>query len=94
MFNGVVALKFILISPLFLYESTYLCIDISIFLSVFPFISLWYQDGGGNYKGKYQVLSSSSTLTINVVDTQDTPPIFVGSPYFGYVYEVSSPVSL
>ncbi|XP_031434505.1 cadherin-related family member 1 isoform X2 [Clupea harengus] len=57
------------------------------------FVTVVAKDGGGNYKGKYQVLSSSSTLTINVVDTQDTPPIFVGSPYFGYVYEVSSPGS-
>lgn len=53
-----------------------------------------FQDGGGVYKGKQQVMSSSATLTINVIDTQDTPPVFVGTPYFGYVYEVSSPVSI
>ncbi len=53
-----------------------------------------FQDGGGIYKGKQQVMSSSATLTINVIDTQDTPPVFVGTPYFGYVYEVSSPVSI
>lgn len=40
-----------------------------------------------------QVMSSSATLTINVIDSQDTPPNFVGAPYFAYVYEVSSPVS-
>lgn len=39
-------------------------------------------------------MSSSATLTINVIDIQDTPPAFVGTPYFGYVYEVSSPVSV
>lgn len=39
-------------------------------------------------------MSSSSTLTINVIDAQDTPPSFIGTPYFGYVYEVSVPVSI
>lgn len=33
-------------------------------------------------------------MTINVLDAQDMPPSFIGSPYFGYVYEVSVPVSL
>ncbi|TRY95940.1 hypothetical protein DNTS_001947, partial [Danionella cerebrum] len=56
------------------------------------FITVVAKDGGGIYKGKLQVLSSSATLTINVIDTQDTPPVFVGTPYFGYVYEVSSPL--
>uniref|UniRef100_A0A8C2AQI2 Photoreceptor cadherin n=1 Tax=Cyprinus carpio TaxID=7962 RepID=A0A8C2AQI2_CYPCA len=57
------------------------------------FITVVAKDGGGIYKGKQQVMSSSATLTINVIDTQDTPPVFVGTPYFGYVYEVSSPVT-
>ncbi|XP_041921958.1 cadherin-related family member 1 [Alosa sapidissima] len=57
------------------------------------FVTVVAKDGGGHYKGKHQVLSASATLTINVVDTQDTPPIFIGIPYFGYVYEVSSPGS-
>uniref|UniRef100_A0A8C1RJ87 Cadherin-related family member 1a n=1 Tax=Cyprinus carpio TaxID=7962 RepID=A0A8C1RJ87_CYPCA len=57
------------------------------------FITVVAKDGGGIYKGKQQVMSSSATLTINVIDTQDTPPVFVGTPYFGYVYEVSSPGS-
>uniref|UniRef100_A0A672NG33 Photoreceptor cadherin n=1 Tax=Sinocyclocheilus grahami TaxID=75366 RepID=A0A672NG33_SINGR len=57
------------------------------------FITVVAKDGGGIYKGKHQVMSSSATLTINVIDTQDTPPVFVGTPYFGYVYEVSSPGS-
>lgn len=38
-------------------------------------------------------MSSSATLTINVIDAQDTPPSFIGTPYFGYVYEISVPVS-
>lgn len=40
------------------------------------------------------MMTSSATLTISVIDIQDTPPMFVGTPYFGYVYEVSSPVSI
>lgn len=53
----------------------------------------FFQDGGGNFNGREQFLSSSATLTINVIDAQDTPPCFIGTPYFGYVYEVSVPVS-
>lgn len=51
------------------------------------------QDGGGKYKGKHQVLTSTATITINVIDAQDMPPSFIGTPYFGYIYEVSVPVS-
>lgn len=58
------------------------------------FIILLLQDGGGNFNGKEQFLSSSATLTINVIDAQDTPPSFIGTPYFGYVYEISVPVSI
>ncbi|XP_066535930.1 cadherin-related family member 1 [Hoplias malabaricus] len=57
------------------------------------FVTVVAKDGGGNYNGKVQVMSSSATLTINVIDSQDTSPLFVGTPYFGYVYEVSSPGS-
>ncbi|KAI7805319.1 putative cadherin-related family member 1 [Triplophysa rosa] len=57
------------------------------------FITVVAKDGGGNYKGKQVMMTSSATLTINVIDIQDTPPMFVGTPYFGYVYEVSSPGS-
>ncbi|XP_034040249.1 cadherin-related family member 1 [Thalassophryne amazonica] len=57
------------------------------------FVTIIAKDGGGNFKGKEQFLSSSATLTINVVDVQDTPPLFIGMPYFGYVYEVSVPGS-
>lgn len=64
---------------------TYLC-----FISHY----LFCQDGGGKYKGKHQVLSSTATVTINVLDAQDMPPSFIGTPYFGYVYEVSVPVRL
>lgn len=39
-------------------------------------------------------MSSSATLTINVIDAQDTPPSFIGTPYFGYVYEISVPVNM
>ncbi|XP_062852447.1 cadherin-related family member 1 [Trichomycterus rosablanca] len=57
------------------------------------FVMVVAKDGGGNYQGREQVMSSSATLTINVIDSQDSPPIFVGAPYYGYVYEVSSPGS-
>lgn len=53
-----------------------------------------FQDGGGNLNGKEQFMSSTATLTVNVIDAQDTPPFFIGTPYFGYVYEVSVPVSV
>uniref|UniRef100_A0A3B3S047 Photoreceptor cadherin n=1 Tax=Paramormyrops kingsleyae TaxID=1676925 RepID=A0A3B3S047_9TELE len=56
-------------------------------------IKVLAKDGGGKFKGKYLVMSSSATVTVNVIDTQDTPPTFVGTPYFGYVYEVSVPGS-
>ncbi|XP_017283435.1 cadherin-related family member 1 isoform X2 [Kryptolebias marmoratus] len=57
------------------------------------FVIVIAKDGGGNFNGKEQFLSSSSTLTINMIDAQDTPPSFIGTPYFGYVYEVSKPGS-
>lgn len=55
---------------------------------------VFLQDGGGNFNGKEQFMSSSATLTINVIDEQDTPPSFIGTPYFGYVYEISVPVNM
>ncbi|XP_068161788.1 cadherin-related family member 1a isoform X2 [Antennarius striatus] len=57
------------------------------------FVMVVAKDGGGKYKGKHQVLTSTATVTINVLDAQDMPPYFVGTPYFGYVYEVSVPGS-
>uniref|UniRef100_A0A3Q4BFZ1 Cadherin-related family member 1 n=1 Tax=Mola mola TaxID=94237 RepID=A0A3Q4BFZ1_MOLML len=57
------------------------------------FVTVVAKDGGGKYKGKHQVLTSTATVTINVLDAQDMPPSFIGTPYFGYVYEVSVPGS-
>uniref|UniRef100_UPI0037E811B4 cadherin-related family member 1a n=1 Tax=Semicossyphus pulcher TaxID=241346 RepID=UPI0037E811B4 len=57
------------------------------------FVTVVAKDGGGKYKGKHQVMTSTATITINVSDTQDMPPSFIGTPYFGYVYEVSLPGS-
>uniref|UniRef100_A0A8C6LER4 Cadherin-related family member 1 n=1 Tax=Nothobranchius furzeri TaxID=105023 RepID=A0A8C6LER4_NOTFU len=57
------------------------------------FLTVVAKDGGGKYKGKEQVLTSTATVTINVLDAQDMPPTFVGTPYFGYIYEVSVPGS-
>ncbi|XP_032357298.1 cadherin-related family member 1 isoform X1 [Etheostoma spectabile] len=57
------------------------------------FVMVVAKDGGGKYKGKDQVLTSTATMTINVLDAQDMPPSFIGTPYFGYVYEVSVPGS-
>ncbi|KAM6916735.1 cadherin-related family member 1a isoform 1-T1 [Xenentodon cancila] len=57
------------------------------------FVTVIAKDGGGNFNGREQFLSSFATITINVIDAQDTPPSFVGTPYFGYVYEVSVPGS-
>uniref|UniRef100_A0A674MRT6 Cadherin related family member 1 n=1 Tax=Takifugu rubripes TaxID=31033 RepID=A0A674MRT6_TAKRU len=57
------------------------------------FVTVVAKDGGGKYKGRHQVLSSTATITINVIDAQDMPPSFIGTPYFGYIYEVSVPGS-
>ncbi|KAM4716093.1 cadherin-related family member 1a isoform 2-T2 [Anableps anableps] len=57
------------------------------------FVTVVAKDGGGKYKGRDQVLTSTATVTINVLDAQDMPPSFVGTPYFGYIYEVSVPGS-
>ncbi|XP_036406709.1 cadherin-related family member 1-like [Megalops cyprinoides] len=55
------------------------------------FVTVVAKDGGGKYKGKYRVLTSSATVTVNVIDAQDSPPNFIGTPYFGFIYEVSEP---
>ncbi|KAM9426395.1 cadherin-related family member 1a [Pholidichthys leucotaenia] len=57
------------------------------------FVSVVAKDGGGKYKGKHQVLTTTAAITVNVIDSQDMPPSFVGTPYFGYIYEVSVPGS-
>uniref|UniRef100_A0A9J7ZV41 Photoreceptor cadherin n=1 Tax=Cyprinus carpio carpio TaxID=630221 RepID=A0A9J7ZV41_CYPCA len=62
-------------------------------LSRTHFVTVVAKDGGGKYHEKYQVMTSTAIITINVLDTQDSPPLFVGTPYFGYVYEVSVPGS-
>ncbi|KAE8591353.1 hypothetical protein XENTR_v10018418 [Xenopus tropicalis] len=51
------------------------------------FVSVLAKDGGGKLRGKNQVFTSTTTVTINVEDVQDSPPVFVGTPYYGYVYE-------
>uniref|UniRef100_A0A5F8GBE3 Cadherin-related family member 1 n=1 Tax=Monodelphis domestica TaxID=13616 RepID=A0A5F8GBE3_MONDO len=57
------------------------------------FITVLAKDGGGRLRGDYVVFSATTTITINVDDVQDTAPIFVGTPYYGYVYEDSHPGS-
>ncbi|XP_059802677.1 cadherin-related family member 1 [Hypanus sabinus] len=57
------------------------------------FVTVIAKDGGGIHKGKHQIRSSTATVTINVVDVQDTPPVFTGVPYYGYVYEDTEPGS-
>ncbi|XP_069741541.1 cadherin-related family member 1a isoform X3 [Narcine bancroftii] len=56
-------------------------------------ITVIAKDGGGEHKGKHQICSSTAMVTINVVDVQDTPPVFDGTPYFGYVHEDTEPGS-
>ncbi|XP_026528520.1 cadherin-related family member 1 [Notechis scutatus] len=51
------------------------------------FVTAVAKDGGGKLHGNHKVFSATTTITINVEDIQDTPPIFVGTPYYGYVYE-------
>ncbi|XP_051897318.1 cadherin-related family member 1 [Pristis pectinata] len=55
------------------------------------FVTVIAKDGGGKHRGKHQICSSTATVTINVVDVQDTPPVFDGIPYYGYVYEDTEP---
>ncbi|XP_074087967.1 cadherin-related family member 1 [Macrotis lagotis] len=55
------------------------------------FITVIAKDGGGKLRGDYVIFSATTTITINVDDAQDTDPIFVGTPYYGYVYEDSHP---
>ncbi|XP_060096774.1 cadherin-related family member 1 [Heteronotia binoei] len=51
------------------------------------FVTVVAKDGGGKLRGHYRVFSATTTITINVEDVQDTPPLFIGTPYYGYVYE-------
>lgn len=40
------------------------------------------------------MFSATTTVTVNVDDVQDTPPMFIGTPYYGYVYEDTLAVSV
>nr|XP_034353454.1 cadherin-related family member 1 isoform X2 [Arvicanthis niloticus] len=57
------------------------------------FITVVAKDGGGRLRGADVVFSTTTTVTINVEDVQDMAPIFVGTPYYGYVYEDTLPGS-
>ncbi|KAM6157047.1 cadherin-related family member 1 [Erethizon dorsatum] len=57
------------------------------------FITVVTKDGGGSLRGAPVVFSATTTVTVNVEDVQDTPPVFVGTPYYGYVYEDTLPGS-
>uniref|UniRef100_A0A8D0GFV1 Cadherin-related family member 1 n=1 Tax=Sphenodon punctatus TaxID=8508 RepID=A0A8D0GFV1_SPHPU len=51
------------------------------------FVTVVAKDGGGKLRGNNKIFSATTTVTINVEDVQDTPPMFIGTPYYGYVYE-------
>ncbi|KAH0623447.1 hypothetical protein JD844_006206 [Phrynosoma platyrhinos] len=51
------------------------------------FVTVVAKDGGGKLRGHNKVFSATTAVTINVEDVQDTPPMFIGTPYYGYVYE-------
>ncbi|XP_051689013.2 cadherin-related family member 1 isoform X1 [Oryctolagus cuniculus] len=57
------------------------------------FITVVAKDGGGRLRGADVVFSATATVTVNVEDVQDTAPVFVGTPYYGYVYEDTLPGS-
>ncbi|XP_006148770.1 cadherin-related family member 1 [Tupaia chinensis] len=56
-------------------------------------ITVLAKDGGGRLHGADMVFTATATVTVNVEDIQDTAPIFVGTPYYGYVYEDTLPGS-
>ncbi|XP_014644526.1 PREDICTED: cadherin-related family member 1 [Ceratotherium simum simum] len=57
------------------------------------FITVVAKDGGGRLRGADVVFSATTTVTVNVDDVQDMAPVFVGTPYYGYVYEDTLPGS-
>ncbi|XP_022355865.1 cadherin-related family member 1 [Enhydra lutris kenyoni] len=57
------------------------------------FVTVVAKDGGGRLRGANVVFSTTTTVTVNVEDVQDMPPVFVGTPYYGYVYEDTLPGS-
>uniref|UniRef100_A0A8D1EZQ7 Cadherin-related family member 1 n=1 Tax=Sus scrofa TaxID=9823 RepID=A0A8D1EZQ7_PIG len=57
------------------------------------FVTVVAKDGGGRLRGADVVFSATATVTVNVEDVQDMAPVFVGTPYYGYVYEDTLPVT-
>ncbi|XP_010596548.1 cadherin-related family member 1 [Loxodonta africana] len=57
------------------------------------FVTVVAKDGGGRLRGADVVFSATTTITVSVEDVQDTAPVFVGTPYYGYVYEDTLPGS-
>uniref|UniRef100_A0A8I3W8T3 Cadherin related family member 1 n=1 Tax=Callithrix jacchus TaxID=9483 RepID=A0A8I3W8T3_CALJA len=57
------------------------------------YITVVAKDGGGRLHGADVVFSATTTVTVNVEDVQDMAPVFVGTPYYGYVYEDTLPGS-
>uniref|UniRef100_A0A8C7AJZ1 Cadherin-related family member 1 n=1 Tax=Neovison vison TaxID=452646 RepID=A0A8C7AJZ1_NEOVI len=57
------------------------------------FVTVVAKDGGGRLRGANMIFSTTTTVTVNVEDVQDMPPVFVGTPYYGYVYEDTLPGS-
>ncbi|XP_004583407.2 cadherin-related family member 1 [Ochotona princeps] len=57
------------------------------------FITVVAKDGGGRLRDADVVFSATATVTVTVEDVQDMPPVFVGTPYYGYVYEDTLPGS-
>ncbi|XP_032987221.1 cadherin-related family member 1 isoform X4 [Rhinolophus ferrumequinum] len=57
------------------------------------FVTVVAKDGGGRLRGADVVFSATTTVTVNVDDVQDMTPVFVGTPYYGYVYEDTIPGS-
>ncbi|XP_007952424.1 cadherin-related family member 1 [Orycteropus afer afer] len=57
------------------------------------FVTVVAKDGGGRLRGADVVFSATTTITVRVEDVQDTAPVFVGTPYYGYVYEDTIPGS-
>ncbi|XP_003783552.1 cadherin-related family member 1 [Otolemur garnettii] len=57
------------------------------------YVTVVAKDGGGRLRGADVVFSATATITVNVEDVQDTAPVFVGTPYYGYVYEDTLPGS-
>nr|XP_008517306.1 PREDICTED: cadherin-related family member 1 [Equus przewalskii] len=57
------------------------------------FVTVVAKDGGGRLRGADVVFSATTTVTVNVEDVQDMAPVFMGTPYYGYVYEDTLPGS-